>query len=74
MFLNDLFLFCSVILLLARNKGEGWSPAKSLKPPSNFLAGRPNAALLSGFFGDFRCGALLLMVILVIYKYKHWEK
>ena len=73
-FLNDMFLFCSVILLLARNKGEGWSPAESLKPPSSFIVGRPKSALLSWFFGDFRCGALLLMVILVIYKYKNWEK
>ena len=24
-----------------------------------------------GFFGDFRCGALLFMVILVIHKYKN---
>ena len=35
------------------------------------LAGRPKAALLFWFFGDFRCGALLFMVILVIYKYKN---
>ena len=30
----------------------------------------PKAALLFWFFGDFRCGALLFMVIHVIYKYK----
>ena len=35
-----------------------------------FIAGRPKAALLFWFFGDFRCGALLFMVIYVIYKYK----
>ena len=35
------------------------------------LAGRPKAALLFWFFGDFRCGALLFMVIHVIYKYKN---
>ena len=29
---------------------------------------RPKAALLFWFFGDFRCGVLLFMVILVIYK------
>ena len=34
-------------------------------------AGRPKAALLFWFFGDFRCGALLFMVIHVIYKYKN---
>ena len=36
-----------------------------------FIAGRPKAALLFWFFGDFRCGALLFMVIYVIYKYKN---
>ena len=40
-------------------------------PPSNFIAGRPKAALLFRFFGDFRCGALSFVVILVIYKYKN---
>ena len=34
-------------------------------------AGRPKAALLFWFFGDFRCGALLFTVIHVIYKYKN---
>ena len=33
-------------------------------------AGRPKAALLFWFFGDFRYGALLFMVILVIYQYR----
>ena len=33
------------------------------------IAGRPNAALLFWFFGDFRCGVSLFMVILVIYIY-----
>ena len=40
-------------------------------PPVIFIAGRPKAALLFLFFGDFRCGALLFMVIHVIYKYKN---
>ena len=31
--------------------------------------GRPKAALLFWFFGDFRCGVPLFIVILVIYKY-----
>ena len=35
------------------------------------LAGRPKAVLLYWFFGEFRCGALLFMVIHVIYKYKN---
>ena len=42
--------------------------------PSDFVAGRPKAALFFGFFGDFRCGALLFMVIFVIYKYKIGKK
>ena len=45
-----------------RTKGEGWS-----KPPSNFIAGRPKAALLFWFFGGFRCGVPLFIVILVIH-------
>ena len=40
-------------------------------PPVIFIASRPKAALLFWFFGDFRCGALLIMVIHVIYKYKN---
>ena len=39
--------------------------------PSNFIAGRPQAAFLYWFFGDFRCGVPLFIVILVIYKYKN---
>ena len=45
---------------------------KLVEVPSYFIAGRPKAALLFWFFGDFRCGALLFIVILVIYKYKNW--
>ena len=37
------------------------------KQPTN----QPKATLLFWFFGDFRCGALLFMVILVIYKYEN---
>ena len=40
-------------------------------PPVFFIAGRPKAAFLFWFFGDFRCSALLFMVIHVIYKYKN---
>ena len=49
----------------------------NLKPPPLpviFIAGRPKAALLFWFFGDFRYGALLFMVIHVIYKYKNRKK
>ena len=41
-----------------------------LSPHCNFIAGRPKAALLFWFFGDFRCGVPLFIVILVVYKYK----
>ena len=46
-------------------------PQTSSSPPVIFIAGRPKAALLFWFFGDFRCGALLFMVIHVICKYKN---
>ena len=60
----------------SRTKGEGWSSQTSWSPPpppppSNFIAGRPKAALLVWVFGDLRCGVLLYMIILVIYKYKN---
>ena len=54
-----------------RSNGEGWSTTDKFKPPVIFIAGRSKAALLFWLFGDFRCGALLLMVIHVIYKYKN---
>ena len=47
------------------------SPPPPPPPLVIFIAGRPKAALLFWFFGDFRCGALLFMVIHVIYKYKN---
>ena len=36
-----------------------------MKPPSNFIAGRPNAALLFWFFDGFRCGVPLFVVVLL---------
>ena len=58
---------------MAELKGEGWATANKLKPPPprNFIAGRPKAALLFWFFGDFRCGVSLFIVIRVIYKYRN---
>ena len=41
----------------------------SLNRAGNFIAGHPKAAFLFCFFGDFKCGALLFVVILVIYKF-----
>ena len=48
-------------------KGRGLVDCKL----SNFIAGRPKAVLLFRFFGDFRCGVQLFIIILVIYKYKN---
>ena len=53
-----------------QNQGRGFVDRKLVKAPSNFIAGRPKAALLFWFFGGFRCGVLLLIVILVIFIYK----
>ena len=55
----------------AINKNEAWSTANLFKSPSNFIAGRSKSAPLFWFVCDFRCGVLLFMVILVIYKYKN---
>ena len=38
-----------------------------MKPLSNFIAGRPKAALLFWFFGGFKCGVCLFFVIVVRY-------
>ena len=54
-----------------RRLGLVGRPQTSSSPPVIFIAGRPKAALLFWFFDDFRCGALLFMVIHVIYKYKN---
>ena len=54
-----------------QNQGRGMverKPVKALSPTlSNFVTGRPKAALLFWFFGDFRCGVSLLIVILALY-------
>ena len=44
---------------------------KLVEVPSNFIAGRPKAALLFWFFGDFRYGVPLFIGIIVIYKCKN---
>ena len=46
---------------------KSWLQKETLKPPSNFIAGRLKAALLFWGFGGFRCGVPLFIVILVIY-------
>ena len=67
------FLFVVVVSGEPKQKqGRGLVDHKLVQaPPVIFIAGRPKAALLFWFFGDFRCGALLFMVIHVIYKYKN---
>ena len=49
-----------------------WKTLKQQNYPENviekgFIAGRPKAALLFWFFGGFRCGVPLFIVMLVIY-------
>ena len=65
-----------VVIFFSDEQSQKWTNANLLKPPPpsspcNFIAGRPKAALLFWFFGDFRCGVLFFMGILVIYKYKN---
>ena len=64
------FFFFFFLVNQSRTKGEGWSTTNLFKHPSNVIAGRPKAALLCWFVGDFRCGVFLFFVILVIYKYR----
>ena len=58
-----------------QNKGRGLDDSKLVNPPphtqSNFIAGRPKAALIFWFFGGFRIGVPLSIIILVIYKYNN---
>ena len=49
------------LILDARNSprsglGRGLVDRKLVEAPSNFITGRPNAALLFWFFSNFRCG------------------
>ena len=52
-------------------------PITSSSPlSSSFIDGRPNAALLFWFFGDFRCGVPLFIAfpVYILYKYKNRSK
>ena len=49
-----------------QNQVRGLVNRKLVPAPSNFIAGRPKAALLFWFFGGFRCGVPLFIVIFVI--------
>ena len=53
-----------------QNQGRGLVDRKLVKTPSSFIAGRPRAAPLFWFLGDYRCDMPLFIVILIIYKYK----
>ena len=68
-FLFVLFLLFVVVLSgdPKQNQGRGLVDRKLVRTSSNFIAGRPKAALLFWFFGGFRCGVLLFIIILVIY-------
>ena len=60
------------VLRPRQNKGQELVDRKLVEAaPGNFVAGRPKAALLFWFFGDFRCGVVFFIVILVIYT---WQK
>ena len=50
--------------------GRGLVDRKLVEAPRNFIASRPKTVLLFWFFGDFRYGVRLLIVILFIYKNK----
>ena len=83
MFLLVLVCQCDafVVIVLSeprQNQGRGLVDRKlvgcappSPTPRSNCIAGRPKAALLFRFFGDFRCGVPLFIVILIIFEYKN---
>ena len=76
-FIRLFFLFFIFVLSgeLRQKQGRGLVDHKLVQAPQVILiAGRPKAALLFWFFGDFRCGALLFMVVHVIYKYKNGYK
>ena len=60
------FVFFLFVLVVSGKPKQKQGPQTSSSPPVIFIAGRPKAAVLFWFFGDFRCGALLFMVIHVI--------
>ena len=70
---------CTAAIQIVGRTGTGSLPSTiALNPappppphPNYFIAGRSKAAFLFGFFGDFRCGVPLFIVILVVYKNKN---
>ena len=56
--------------LRKQGRGLGRPQTSSRRPPPPpVISDRPKAAPLFWFFGDFRCGTLLFVVIHVLYKY-----
>ena len=53
-----------------QHQGRGLVDRKLVLAPTNFIAGRPKAALIFWFFSDFRCDVPLFIVILVIINIK----
>ena len=51
--------------------GAGLVGRGLVEAPGGIVAGRPAAALLFWFFGDFGCCVSLFIVIRVIYKYRN---
>ena len=66
-----LVLWCDAFVLIVLSdeprQNQGLVDHKLVKAPSNFIAGRPKAALLFLFFDGFRFGVPLFIVMLVIY-------
>ena len=59
--------YAFVVIVLSdeprQNQGRGLVDRKQVNAsPSNFIAGRPKAALLFWFFGDLRCGVSLFVI------------
>ena len=59
-------LFTGDLPLSVFYQGRGFVDRKLVQAPSIFIAGRPKAALLFWFFGDFRCGVRLSLFLLYI--------
>ena len=75
-FVLVLHCYAFVVIILSdeprQNQGRGLVDRKLVKAsPSNFIAGRPKAALMVWFFGDLRCSVSLFIVIRVIYKFRN---
>ena len=69
-----LFFIRFVLLFVVEPKqkqGQRLVDHKLVETSSNFIAGRPMAALLFRFLCDFKCCVSLFIVILVMFKYRN---